>query len=96
MAFPQKPTLPQPSFPWGDGKPSLIFAQYMALLDALIAALAAGNSNVSLVAALPAAGTVGRRAFVTDATATTFASIVAGSGTNKVPVYDDGTNWRIG
>lgn len=48
------------------------------------------------VAGLPAAGTVGRRAFVTNATVTTFASIVAGGGTNKVPVYDDGTNWRIG
>ena len=46
--------------------------------------------------ALPAAGVVGRRAFVNDATATTFASVVAGTGSNKVPVYDDGTNWRIG
>lgn len=51
-----------------------------------------------LVANLPAAGTVGAgsRAFVTDANATTFASIVAGSGANGVPVYSDGTNWRIG
>lgn len=50
------------------------------------------------VATLPAAGTagVGARAFVTDANATTFASIVAGGGANKVPVYSDGTNWRIG
>ena len=36
------------------------------------------------------------KAFVSDATATTFASIVAGGGANKVPVYCDGTNWRIG
>lgn len=48
------------------------------------------------VATLPAAGIAGRRAFVTDANATTFASIVAAGGSNKVPVYDDGTNWRIG
>lgn len=48
------------------------------------------------VASLPAAGTAGRRRFVTDANATTFASVVAGSGANAVPVYDDGTNWRIG
>lgn len=48
------------------------------------------------VANLPAAGTAGRRAFVSNASATTFASIVAGGGTNNVPVYDDGTNWRIG
>ena len=48
------------------------------------------------VATLPTAGTIGRRAFVTDATATTFASTVVGGGTNKVPVYDNGTNWVIG
>ena len=48
------------------------------------------------VATLPAAGTAGTRKFVTDATATTFGTIVAGTGANKVPVYDDGTNWRIG
>jgi len=48
------------------------------------------------VAQLPAAGVAGRRAFVTDANATTFASIVAGGGANAVPVYDNGTNWCIG
>jgi hypothetical protein len=48
------------------------------------------------VATLPPAGDAGRRAFVSDATATTFASIVAGGGANPVPVYDDGANWRIG
>lgn len=52
--------------------------------------------RVYTVAGLPAAGTAGRTAFVSDANATTFASIVAGGGANGVPVYDDGTNWRIG
>jgi hypothetical protein len=33
---------------------------------------------------------------VSDANATTFASNVAGSGSNIVPVYCDGTNWKIG
>jgi hypothetical protein len=50
----------------------------------------------STVGGLPAAGAAGRRAFVTDATLTTFGTVVAGTGANKVPVYDDGTNWRIG
>ena len=50
----------------------------------------------STVSTLPAAGTMGRRAFVSDANATTFATVVAAGGANKVPVYDDGTNWRIG
>lgn len=51
-----------------------------------------------LVANLPAANQsgVGAKAFVTDANATTFASVVAGGGANAVPVYSDGTNWRIG
>ncbi|HEV2098447.1 MAG TPA: hypothetical protein VGR45_05920 [Stellaceae bacterium] len=53
-------------------------------------------SHVYTVGTLPTVGTAGRRAFVSDATATTFASIVAGTGANGVPVYDDGTNWRIG
>lgn len=44
----------------------------------------------------PAADWQNGRAFVTDANATTFASIVAGGGANKVPVYSDGSNWRIG
>ena len=48
--------------------------------------------------ALPSASAVGEgaRAFVSDATATTFASAYSGSGANKVPVYSDGTVWRIG
>lgn len=50
--------------------------------------------TVSQLAAVPPS--TGARAIVSDATATTFASIVAGSGGNTVPVYYDGTNWRIG
>lgn len=50
------------------------------------------------VANLPSASTLGAgaKAFVSDANATTFASIVVGGGANNVPVYSDGTNWRIG
>jgi hypothetical protein len=57
----------------------------------------AGYSPVA-VASLPAAaaGLAGARNFVTNATATTFASVVVGGGANGVPVYCDGTNWRIG
>ena len=65
-----------------------------------------GYSSLGLVATitpdtvsgLPSASTVGAgaKAFVTDANATTFASIVAAGGANGVPVYSDGTNWRIG
>lgn len=47
--------------------------------------------------ALPTAtGAAGTRSFVTNATATTFGSTLTGSGSTEVPVYSDGTNWRIG
>ena len=51
-----------------------------------------------LVTNLPSASSVGAgaRAFVTDASATTFASTVTGGGANSVPVYSDGANWKIG
>jgi hypothetical protein len=48
------------------------------------------------VASLPAATVVGARCFVTDANATTYLSIVAAGGANKVPVVWNGTNWVIG
>jgi hypothetical protein len=55
------------------------------------------RTPVYTVATLPTAATFARsRAFVSNANATTFASIVAGGGANIVPVYSDGTNWRIG
>jgi hypothetical protein len=56
--------------------------------------------KVYTVAALPApSGSIppGTRAFVSNATATTFASIPVGGGANTVPVYVDGAGaWRIG
>lgn len=49
------------------------------------------------VSQLPTASSCkGRRYMVSDATATTFWSTVAGSGSNTVPVTSDGTNWKIG
>jgi len=56
------------------------------------------NVGTSTVANLPAAATAGNgaRAFVTDALAPTFGTTVAGSGAVSVPVYSDGTNWKVG
>lgn len=50
------------------------------------------------VATLPSASSAGAGAcaYVTDATASTFMSVVAGGGSNKVPVVSDGVNWLIG
>jgi hypothetical protein len=54
---------------------------YTTTVNALLSAVTAG---------------AGARGFVTDATDTTFASAVAAGGSNAVPVYSDGTVWRIG
>ena len=54
------------------------------------------GQDLVTVASLGSAANAGVRKFVSDANATTFASIVAGGGSNSVPVYSDGTNWRIG
>lgn len=50
------------------------------------------------VATLPTASIVGAgsRAFASDANATAFFGVVAAGGANFVPVFSDGTNWRIG
>ena len=56
------------------------------------------KTGVYVTGNIPAAATVGEgsRAFVSDATATTFASAYTGGGANKVPVYSDGSAWYIG
>lgn len=50
------------------------------------------------VASLPSASTVGAgaRHTVNDSSVTTFGSTVAGGGSTVVPVYSDGTNWKVG
>jgi hypothetical protein len=73
-------------------------ANILVMTAALASFSVAVKTLSTTVGSLPAAGTAGSgaRAFVTDATATTFLSTVAGSGANKVPVVSDGTNWLIG
>jgi len=80
-----------------------VMAYYVAqnLGSALATSLTASSylkTTASTVANLPSAITsgAGARAIVTDANATTFASVVAAGGANVVPVFSDGTNWRIG
>lgn len=45
------------------------------------------------VSTLPAAGTAGRMAYVTDATAPTYLGTLTGGGSVKCPVFDNGTAW---
>jgi hypothetical protein len=56
--------------------------------------------SAQIVSVLPlAANFLGTRTMVKDATvvaAGNFGNVVVGGGTHTVPVYSDGTNWRIG
>jgi hypothetical protein len=56
------------------------------------------KTTAVVVASLPNAATAGAgaRSFVTDATAATFGTVAAGGAANAVPVWSDGTNWKIG
>jgi hypothetical protein len=55
-------------------------------------------SGVYTVATLPGAAIlgVGARAFVIDSSVSTFGTTVAGGGSTRVPVYSDGTDWKVG
>jgi hypothetical protein len=70
----------------------IYFVQLNAALNLLQA------PPVYLVADLPSPVDVGvgAKSFVTNASGPTFGSIVVGGGAVKVPVYSDGTNWRVG
>ena len=69
---------------------------YFSQLDNFVGQFTLGS--VYLVADLPVAAaiSVGARAFVTNSSVTTFNLIVAGGGSSGVPVFFDGTNWRVG
>ena len=67
--------------------------------NALVAALTIASNQTVIagaaftVATLPAAGTQGRRAWVTDATVPTFLGTLTGGGAVVCPVFDNGTAW---
>jgi hypothetical protein len=69
---------------------------YFTQLNKIVGQLKADSPSV--VADLPSAVTsgVGSRLFVTNALAPTFGATVVGGGAVAVPVYSDGTNWKVG
>lgn len=73
-----------------------ILRQYFATIDNLAAQFCL--SGVFTVATLPDAASLGAgaRAFVIDSSVTTFGTTVAGGGATGVPVYSDGTDWKVG
>ena len=79
-----------------------ILRLYFNRLDSLTTQLMASGVMPPLtnytVATLPSAVTsgVGARSFVTDALGPTFGATVVTGGAVAVPVYSDGTNWKVG
>ena len=76
----------------------LYFNQVENILGQLgISAVVPASTNYT-VATLPSAATsgAGARTFVTDALGPTFGATVVGSGTVFIPVYSDGTDWKVG
>jgi hypothetical protein len=55
-----------------------------------------GSGVAYTVATLPAAGTQGRRAWVTDALAPVFLAAPVGAGAVVCPVFDNGAAWVVG
>ena len=80
-----------------------VFRLYFVRLQAILGELGTEGdiippTTVYTVATLPSAVTsgVGARAFVSNALAPTFGTTVVGGGAVAVPVYSDGTNWKVG
>ena len=75
----------------------LYFNELTSILAVLVNNYTVG-STIYTVADLPDPAVVGAgvRTFVSDSSVTTFNATVAAGGTNTVPVFSNGTNWKVG
>ena len=79
-----------------------VFRLYFNRTDAILDQLKTSGIQPPLVnytvATLPSAATsgVGARSFVTNALGPVFGATVVTGGSVAVPVYSDGTNWKVG
>ena len=79
----------------------ITFAEALLTTDVVQVRFLSGATNSGIiytVDSLPTASGAGpgARAFVNDSNTTVFYSTVGNSGSNFVPVFSDGTNWRVG
>ena len=93
---PNLPLAPLQYEPGYQEKFNNVLRLYFNQLNKIVGQLQAFPNYV--VADLPSAAQLGAgsRLFVTDASAPTFGSTVVGGGAVNVPVYSDGTNWKVG
>jgi hypothetical protein len=75
----------------------LYFNQLTNTLTSLVS-IVNTSSTVYTVNTLPDAAVVGigARTFVSDSSVTTFNTTVVGGGSNTVPVFSNGTTWKVG
>jgi hypothetical protein len=73
----------------------LYFNELTSILGVLVNNYTVG-STIYTVASLPDPAIAGLRTFVSDSSVTTFNATVAAGGTNTVPVFSNGTNWKVG
>ena len=101
-AAPNLPLAPTAYEPRYQDQVNNVLRLYFNRLDAILAQLVTSTVLPPLtnytVATLPSAVTsgAGARSFVTDALAPTFGATVVTGGVVAVPVYSDGTNWKVG
>ena len=82
----------------GTGTTATTFASLTTNVSGILP-VANGGNGLGLaytVATLPAAGTQGRRSWVTDALAPVFLAAPVGGGAVVCPVFDNGTAWVVG
>ena len=102
VAAPNLPLAPTAYEPRYQDQVNNVLRLYFNRLDAILAQLRTDSIIPALtnytVATLPSAATsgVGARSFVTDALGPTFGATVVTGGAVAVPVYSDGTNWKVG
>jgi len=83
--------LPRLAINW-DSQPEMLRRYWDQAMDAIERLASPAPVLVSSLSLSPSYG----RTLVSDSTSTSFGSIVVGGGSNIVPVYYDGTSWRIG
>lgn len=98
-----KPALPPKAVPIAGAITMAIgWYEYFVQLDDRVRKMLTQSNRAETgvtVANLATGQTAGARSFVTDSNATLAAGLgntVVGGGANKVPVYYDGSAWRIG
>ena len=82
----------------GTGTTSTTFASLTTNVSGILPVANGGNGlgAAYTVATLPAAGTQGRRSWVTNALAPVFLAAPVGGGAVVCPVFDNGTAWVVG